>query len=338
LRSSYFVSNYQLDTYIIFVELGINILKEYGQLVFITPCTWYASIYDNKFRRWLIDNNFIHALTNCPRNTFEEAVVETSIIHLSKCKNINPLIIFDLNNQIINTIDKEQITSQSEYCFYISASSNEHKLISRIKNQYSTVNDYFEVIWGIKVYEKGKGFPPQNGSESIDKVFHSDIKIDENYKPLLGGSEIYPYKILWNGKFIKYGIWIAAPRKPEWFEGTPRIVVREITTKGKIHAAYIADEFVFSNSVDGIWSRTNNMEQMIQLLGILNSKFASFFHIKSSSNSQKVSFPKLLIQNIRDFPFPSKIEKSLIQKVNHIIEIKKVDFACETKDIENEID
>jgi len=338
LRSKYKVSNYQIDTYIVFTELGNNLLRQNGNLIFIMPTAWFASIYDIKFRQFLIENNLIKSVTSCPKNTFEDAVVETCIIHISKIDNDSILNIYNLDGLIINQIDKNIIKADKNFCFHVFSNSIEQQLMLRIRNQFGTVNDYFDVIWGVKVYENGKGNPPQKGTESIEKVFHARQKIDDNYMPLLGGSEIFPFLVKWNNTFLKYGPWIAAPRQPEWFKALPRIVVRGITAKGLIYAAFIEEEYVFSNSVDGIRSKTNNREQLLQLLGILNSKFASYYHLKSSSNSQKDAFPKVLIQNLRDFPFESKIDYRLTSAVSLLMNQKKNDISVDTIAFETEID
>lgn len=337
-RNIFVVSNYQIDSYTVFTELGNKISKENGYLIFIIPNTWYSSVYDIMFREYLIKNNLIISITECPKNTFEEAVVETSIIQLRKGSNDKILIIKDLTNNTLNELEKYLINYENDYNFLPSLTPLEQKIINRIKNENPTINDYFDVIWGIKVYEKGKGYPPQNGSESKSKLFHSTFKENENYKPLIGGSNILPYRIKWENSFIKYGPWIAAPRQPEWFKDNPRIVVREITAKGRIIAAYIDEEFVFSNSVDGIRSKTNDSDSLFQLLGFLNSKLASWLHLKSSSNSQKDAFPKLLIQNLRDLPYVPKTNEYLVKTIKSIIELKKEDPKVDTSSLENEID
>lgn len=194
---------------------------------------------------------------------------------------------------------------------------------------------------GINVYEKGKGTPPQVGYESILKPFHSKMKLSNTYKPLIGGSEIFPYELNWKGGFINYGRWIAAPRTSNWFEEIPRIVVREVTSKGKIFSTIITDEIVFSNSVDGIRSKDNDLNSLKFLLGILNSSFASYYHLKSSANSQKDSFPKVLLRDLREFPFPiieAQQQLPFITFVDKILSAKEDNSKADTTAWEKEID
>ena len=186
-----------------------------------------------------------------------------------------------------------------------------------------------------------EGTPPQTGEESNTKIFHSKTKISETYKPLIGGSEILPYSLKWKGGFINYGKWIAAPRTPDWFEATPRVVIREVTAKGKIYATIVTDEFVFSNSVDGIRSKDNDITKLKILLAILNSSLASYYHLNSSANSQKNAFPKVLLQDLREFPLqaiPPKSQSLFITIVDKILAAKKENPQANTSAWEKDID
>ena len=166
-----------------------------------------------------------------------------------------------------------------------------------------------------RVHEKSKGIPPQRGDESINKIFHSEIRTKPSHRPLIGGKEINRYLLNWNKGFIDYGKWLAAPRNPTWFDGE-RIVVREVTAKGIIQATYIQDDFVFSNSVDGIRMKSNTFNIKV-LLAILNSKLISFYNLNTSANAFKGSFPKVLVQDLRELPIPKIKEDQIKQLENH---------------------
>ena len=340
-RNNYQVSNYQIDTYTLFTELALNIGGKKSKLFFIIPTAWYASTYDIKFRQYLLNGNLLKGVTLCPKSTFEEAVVETCIIECEKESDNKKINIYSLDREILNEIDKTLISIENNYSINIFANIHEAKLINKMKSNNLKVQGLFDVIWGIKVYEKGKGFPPQKGDESKSKIFHADKKLSDSYKPLIGGSEISPYTLNWKGGYVNYGKWIAAPRSPEWFEACPRIVIREVTSKGKIYAAIITEEIVFSNSVDGVRSKNSDISELKLLLAVLNSHLASYFHLKASANSQKDSFPKVLLQDLREFPLPKTDLSSrlpFITLVDKIISAKKENAQTDTSQWENEID
>ena len=86
--------------------------------------------------------------------------------------------------------------------------------------------------------------------------------------------------------------------------------------------------------------KDNNVENEIEyLLGILNSKLATFYHFKSSPKATKGSFPKILVYDIKNFPLPNIYEKSKIPSiVKQILNIKKENPEADTTILEKEID
>ena len=126
------------------------------------------------------------------------------------------------------------------------------------------------------------------------------------------------YSLNWRGGYVDYGEWLAEPRTPDWFEGE-RILIREVTSKGKIHATIVEDKFVFSNSVDGL-RITSDAYNIKFVLGILNSKLITFYHFNSSPNAFKGAFPKVLVKDILNFPLPRISETARHDKMVTLVD------------------
>ena len=240
-----------------------------------------------------------------PKQTFKDATVETCIAILS---NDVPTKIFavdrwDLPDPQNYFVEVNNINAKNAFVFPVYSNSKSTLIIQKVRKQNSVLNDFAAVSWGVKVYQKGKGEPKQEGFESAQKIFHADRKAKESHKPLLGGSEISRYSINWKGGYVDYGTWLAEPRKPQWFDGE-RILVREITAKGIIQATYVNGAYVFSNSVDGIKLKSNDIDIKF-LLGLINSTLISFYHFNNSPNAFKGTFPKILLQDLREIPVPA---------------------------------
>ncbi|HEY0083305.1 MAG TPA: TaqI-like C-terminal specificity domain-containing protein, partial [Pyrinomonadaceae bacterium] len=157
--------------------------------------------------------------------------------------------------------------------------------------------------------------PPQDGSESESKCFHSPVKAKETHRPLLGGSEIQRYVLRWTGNYVDYGNWLAEPRSPDWFEGT-RILIREVTAKGVIQATIVDSDFVFSNSVDCVKLFRDDYSPLF-MLAVINSKLISFYNSNTSANAFKDSFPKVLIKDLLNFPVPKLALSNSADKARH---------------------
>lgn len=77
------------------------------------------------------------------------------------------------------------------------------------------------------------------------------------------------------------------------------------------------------------------------LWAILNSKLATFYHFNHSPKATKGAFPKILVQDIKEFPIPNindKYKERLEILVDEILRIKNSNKDSETYLLENEID
>jgi len=312
---------------------------------YIVPSAWVASAYDNKLRRFIIEETKIENIVITPKQTFKDATVETCILILSNDIPGKSFEVerWDLEDQKKYFVSTKDIKQENAYSFPIYVDNENLKVIQKIKKQKFVFNDFAAIVWGVKIYENGKGIPPQKGDESRTKVFHSNIRKTKSHRPLLGGSEIDRYLLKWKGGFIDYGKWLAAPRKPHWFEGE-RILVREVTSKGKIQATYVSDDFVFSNSVDGIKLKSKEIN-IKYLLGLINSKLITFYHLNTSPNAFKGTFPKVLLQDIRELPLAipdNNLHIEIIKLVDQLLtmNIERVEAKLQTKisQIESKID
>lgn len=90
-----------------------------------------------------------------------------------------------------------------------------------------------------------------------------------------------------------------------------------------------------------IIAKDNPSYSLFCLLAILNSKLATFYHFNHSPKATKGVFPKILVQDIKDFPIPiiNENDKSIIENLVSTIQIvKNTDVKAEIAKEEQEID
>ncbi|WP_144604316.1 Eco57I restriction-modification methylase domain-containing protein [Algoriphagus algorifonticola] len=331
-RNTYEVSEYQLDTYILFGEKGVNLLRDNGNLGFIIPAIWVNSVYASQFRKFLTEKIAIEEIVICEKNAFQDASVETLILLLNNAKRKDKFSVKRWDDSESDAYDMAiDDIIESGYRFSVYTNPLKSNVIKKMRSTEHKLDDFFEVIWGVKVYENGKGTPPQDPSFSIERIFHSEIRKDDTYQKLVGGKNIFRYRLDWDGSYLKYGAWLAAPRSPDWFiTNEIRILVREVTAEGKIQATLVNEPIVFSNSIDGIRIRPSVDMNSASLLAILNSSLCSFYHLNTSPNSIKGAFPKLLIKDLREIPLPkisNKYQEKFSESVFSITEKKSILFT-----------
>jgi len=303
LRKKYVTAEYQIDTYPLFIEKAYYLGKQDSCFGMITPSSWVASKYNAALLQLIASKTALKNVVITPKNTFVSATVETLIlISVKKESKSGSFLVerWDSNEKIVYQLNQYNILNQKDYIFHVYSNSATLKLVEKIRLCSDCLSKYATAVWGVKIYQKGKGKPVQSGIEAETKIFHSQKKTKNTHKPLLGGKEIRRYAVEWKGTYVDYGEWLAEPRTPEWFVG-PRILIREVTANGIIQATIVNNEFVFSYSVDGIKLKDEKYTLNF-ILGIVNSKVISFYHANTSANAFKGTFPKVLIKDLLNIP------------------------------------
>lgn len=306
LRNQFQSAEYQIDTYPIFAERSHGLLKQGAYFGVIIPSAWVASEYNIKFRQFLCASLQPINVVIAPKDVFEDATVETVVMTCRKgVKSAGEVQIerWDVSPRKNYLLPFSRITNDSSNIFPIYREPQVDKLIAKIAGANGRFSEVSEAVWGIKVYQKGKGKPPQKGPESDSRCFHSESKKKSTHRKLVGGSEVRRFDFDWNGGWVDYGIWLAEPRTPDWFQGE-RILIREVTANGCIQASITNEPVVFSNSVDGLRLKPGTKVPLKFLLALLNSRLLSFYNLHTSANAFKGAFPKVLIKDLLAFPLP----------------------------------
>jgi hypothetical protein len=174
---------------------------------------------------------------------------------------------------------------------------------------------------GIVPYSK-----ENHSKETIEKrAFHSPKRLSDEYGIWIQGRAITRYFLtLKSVEYLRYGDWLHRPRKAKYFQGS-RILIQEITGghPPRIAACY-CDAVLYHDP--GIISClvVGNLHLKF-LLGILNSRFLSWYHRYASPKGTRHAFPKVLIGDIRVFPIPmvqfsNPAEKALHNKLVALVE------------------
>ncbi len=336
LVSKYEVAEYQFDMYVIFWERGLKILKKDRLLGFITPVTWLNNQKTKKLRKYILNQTSILEILDFSNvNVFKDAVVLTMI---GIIKNENN----EKDNKVrIGVANSESIPMEFNYLQQKNWIDEELSIINTnlkeediiIKNKLESLGKPLEVFslvkFGIKIYETGKGNPPQNKNAAKEKIFEATKQLESDYRPYLEGKDIDTYVIKYQDRWLKYGKNLAAPRTPDLFEGE-RLLVRRIVGKGLI-AMYVNTDYVTSQLLQIV--KPYDSKNSKYLLGILNSSLIGFYFRKKYNRVDK-TFPEIRIYELRALPVvfgTDKEQEKLAANVDKIIGLKKNEFVLASK-------
>ena len=202
--------------------------------------------------------------------------------------------------------------------FNIHSDVAESKIISKIESENKPLSHIGEIFYGIKVYQVGKGNPPQTKDILEKKPFTSSKKEDKTFLPFFDGKHIGRYKLLWeNNNWLKYGPWLADPRQPQKYEGE-KILIRKIVGQTLI-ATYFPETSYCNTLLFVLKIKQDAKLGYHYLLGILNSKFIGWYFRKKFQISPDDTFPQIMIRDILQFPIPTP------DKANHDKMVELVD-------------
>jgi hypothetical protein len=332
--------DYQLDTYLLFMERSFEVMKANAVNAFIIPNTWLINLKLQKIRKFIVEENTVLNVIHYHKSVFENAVVDTQVVIFKKQKNNHHLVnIFeykDIKNPITTNINQEKWKQLSGEPINIFINENTENIIDLFKKDSNVLSEICHVIIGIKPYQVGKGKPKQTKDMVVNRVFDAEYEVDETYRPLLRGKDINKYITLWNGKrWIKYGDDLAEPRYSANFDLPEKIVIRQ--TSDCLIATLDTQKFVCMNNLHIVNSKDEKYN-LKYILALINSKLMNFYYETLNPEKGEV-LAEVKKQNV---------EKLLIKIANNktqLIFMKRVDeiltFKSQGKDttaLEQQID
>ena len=309
-QKAYYYSRYkhqsaQLNSFGIFLEKAHSLLRQGGQLGFITPNNLLTIDSFALLRRFVIENTSDTKFVNILDKVFSAASVDNAILLFSKASpNVVHVAELSTGEEVFHcTISPSEIRAP-QYIVQINLFKNqEHrKLLEKIELNSRPLSMYSVVSTGLKAYQTGKGKPPQSDRHKKDRVFHSHARKDDNYEPYLRGVDVSRYALNWSGEYISYGEWLAEPRRSVPFDG-PRLLVRQIPSRPPylVHGVYTNKLFYHDINSMVIFSPKYEIS-LLYLLGVVNSALISFWFQKTYDKLQRKVFPQFKVKELGLFP------------------------------------
>jgi len=340
LKQSFLTFVWRGESYLIFVEKALKLLKVGGKFSFIIPDTFLNLSFTKALRDYIFQNSKIYELVVLPSKVFSQVTVDTTLLFLEKMnfienfhESIIKVLVFDKKSTISNLktdISKSFTISSNSWwkhnLFLAQSNDSEIKLIEKIECNKQLLDNISDVFYGIKAYQVGKGKPPQTKKILQEKPFTSKVKQD-NFLPFYDGKNIGRYKIQWSeDNWINYGQWLAEPRIPSKFEGE-KLLVRKIVGKTLI-GSYIS-ETAYCNTLLYVIKLNDDLVLSYKyLLGIINSKLIGWYFHQKFQIQFSDTFPQILRGNILNLPIEISQKTKhdrMVSLVERMLELHKRD-------------
>lgn len=302
---TYQVSEYQANTYTIFMELAYQLLRKGGTFSYIIPNNFLTIQTNSRVRQFITEQTSDVVLINSLDKIFTDASVDNCIIFFKK-NAPNWIEVAELHHGEFNTVGRVEPDFFGEIpTFSISMVKYRQAIDIFWKvNNFPRLErpEIATVKAGIMAYETGKGKPKMTAQDKDNRIYHAREKLDDSYRPYLDGENVSRYKLTWNGEYVKYGENLAAMRDPKLFE-KPRILVRQIPSKIEysIEAVYVDSDVINDRNSMVI---TDIQVNPFYLLGVLNSRLISLWFFMKFDKFQRRLFPQFKVNELGDFPIP----------------------------------
>ena len=319
---------YKLDTYAVFIEAGVELVKKHGFLCFIVPYTWLTIDQHRKLREFVLNRNLIEVV-NIPKKVFDDADLDTVIVNLRNQPSSEAFIASEIHEQAVVETGRVLVANvrlNPDLLINLMLSDRDALLLTKIR-KFDALDSSFSVSQGYIPYRRTdlvKEFGEEAGNKIIDeRQWHSETKHDSEWRQEIQGRDLRRYGHSESFQYVKYGKHVAGYVDEKYFT-QPRILVMEVTRgdRYKITAAHVEKEYFNTPSIINIIAPADWQELLFALLAVINSRLITWYHEKAHSKANAVtSIPKILIKDIRNLPVPApKALASLIPIVSKMHE------------------
>jgi len=332
-------ANYQVNTYLLFIERTIDLVKSTGYFGLIVPNAWLMVYSGKGLRKYILDKCNLNQIINLEGYSFEGVNVETIIVIAAKEKLLNNefSVFLSKGKKFVLSHKRNQndFSHEDGFEFKVFSDDISSALTKKMKSNSIELDSIVWIKAGLQAYEKGKGNPEQTAEDVKNRPYDYTFKFDENTFKYLEGKDVGRYYLLWSGLYLKYGEHLAAPRTFNLFNGR-KIIIREITGEYPhcIIATYNEDIFLYNRSNIAIVEKEEKNISLKYVLAILNSTFMSYYFLKNTAKSVRKMFPKIILKDLRLFPFKEidfEEQKSFIKKVDLMLEKNNCYFSIQSQ-------
>jgi type I restriction-modification system DNA methylase subunit len=325
----YFHNNFssaggRLNTFAVFVEQGLNLLKDGGYLGFIIHRNAIKSNYYEAFRKLILNNACIMKIVDLKSGIFREVTGEMVILILKKESDENKrkknrveilTEIQDLeNNFLSHKVDQQFFSELPNYRFNISINTNDIEILEKIKQNSVPLSDVADTKQGIIVGDEKKYITQKPDSAK--------------YKKVLRGRDIGKYTLNWNGEYVFYDREkLVRAREQSIFEQEPKILTQHVS--GKIVATLDEQKYFALQTINLVLIKEETKLSAKYILALLNSNLLNFYYDKyfnmGSDFTTAVSTENLDTLPIHKISFSDNVEKriydNIIAKVEQMLNL-----------------
>ena len=327
------------DIYIAFFELGLGIVSETGNLVFITPDKWISKPFGAELRKGILES--VYRILRSGRNVFESSKVDSIVTFIRKgtCKRID--IKDYINKEIVSKGSIPKTVLKPPYAFdflfsdhldlLLKIESNTKMLsnLSTCENACAT-SDAYKLKPFLENIEASE-FNPKKHLKVINTGTIDKFVSKWGMKEMTYLKDKYLAPVVPKGDFVST------------FNNTysQKSLKKKLIIKGLtlLDACFDGEGYIIPGKSTLIVA-DSNIAKLKFLLGLVNSKLAIFYireKYPASSYNQGINFTKDMINNLPVPEFSQSFHTHIVKLVDKIIATKTDDISSDLTEPINDI-
>ncbi len=293
ISGKYRAAKYKIDTYQVFMERALSLIKEQGLFGFITPNSFLRNKHAIELRSLILKTTEVAALRTFYYPVFKGASVDTCILIARKVGHPNPVTrITVMSSETPSqastlTVQQQRWQSHPQKNFFMPGPGATDELVEKIRNRSDSLGEVATAYFGIQTFDRDK--------------YVTERKRLKVHKPIIDGGNIQRYDLLPGSEFVDFRpSAIKSGGNAQVYENE-RIGVRQI---GKTPIGTIIPAGIYSlNTIYNIYFIKPTRLSLRFVLALISSSTGRWYW-EHCFFDQKETFPKVKKDSLLSFPIP----------------------------------
>lgn len=291
----------RVNTYLLFIEMAIKLLRPGGRLGFIIPNTFLIMKSYERLRRHALDACHLRYIADLSMGVFPGAEVPCCVVVLEKRGPLE--LALDHPVKVLRRsehsgaeealMDSGRFRKLPYFMFNVGLDRATCEIIDQMESGAEQLKMFVDIRDGIN---------PAN----IKGKMVSEEREGPAYKPVLVGKDIKPFSLEWSGLFVNYDASAVDKSKGEYcflreeriFLAEKKLVNRQ--TARRLIAALDDEQYYALNSCHLTLIEDDRLDIMY-LLSLYNSDLLNFYYSAVFRDTEKV-FPQVKTANVEKLP------------------------------------
>ncbi|MDB4873806.1 MAG: eco57IR: type restriction enzyme Eco57I [Gemmatimonadetes bacterium] len=294
LAHKYRAARYKIDTYHVFMERGIDLLRDGGRLGYITPSSFLRNKFARNLREVILEKTEVDTLRVFKYPVFRDASVDTcETILVRRMAPARDHQVSVISSQLPEDVTEEESVPQSGWAshpdkqFGLVGGAMADSLAAALDQRSIPLGDFATAYFGIQTFAR--------------EAYVTDWPATKNHRPVIDGVNIGRYRLAPPKEFVDFQPRSIKSGGNADVYAQARIGVRQI---GEVPIATLVPPGLLTlNTIYNVYLTRDAGYDLRFVLGVMSSQPIRWYW-RQANFDQKRTFPKIKKDALLGIPIP----------------------------------